>query len=92
MSYRIDYSDEARRNLRSVPGNYRQRLRRIIELLADNPRPPQAKELRHNRNGYRISLGPWRLIYRVSDEEQPVFIAAVRLKRGPETYDDVPWN
>jgi mRNA interferase RelE/StbE len=92
MRYQIDYSDEARRNLRTVPGNYRQRVRRVIESLADNPRPPQAKELRHNPNGYRISLGRWRLVYRVSDEEQLVFIAAIRQKRGPETYDDIQWN
>lgn len=88
--YQLEYSDEARATLRSLPGNYRQRAKRLIEGLSTNPRPAQARVLRDNPNGYRLRLGPWRIIYRVRDEDQLVLIAAVRLKLGPETYHNLP--
>ena len=43
MPYRTEYSDRARSDLRRVPGNYRQRAKRLIASLADNPRPPKAR-------------------------------------------------
>lgn len=48
--------------------------------------------MRDNPNGYRIRLERRRLIYRVDDTAQVVLIAAVRFKRGPETYTGAPWN
>jgi mRNA interferase RelE/StbE len=89
-TYQLKYSDEARAALSALPGNYRQRIKRLIEGLGTNPRPAQARALRDNPNGYRLRLGPWRIIYRVHDEDQLVLIAAVRLKQGPETYHSVP--
>jgi mRNA interferase RelE/StbE len=92
MSYRLEFSEEARKSLRALPGHYRQRARRLIHALSEDPRPAAAQQLRDNPHGYRIWLERWRIIYRVHDAEQLVFIAAVRLKKGPETYQDIPWN
>jgi mRNA-degrading endonuclease RelE of RelBE toxin-antitoxin system len=77
VSYRLNYSDEARRALR------------LIESLADAPRPPTAQELRDLPNRYRLWLNGWRIIYRVDDDAQAVFILAVRHKTGPETYESL---
>lgn len=85
MSYQIKLSEEARKSLRRLPGNYRQRARRLIEALATNPRPKQAKSLRNQPNGYRIWLDRWRIIYRVDDENLVILIAGVRWKKGPDT-------
>ena len=92
MPYRVEYSGEALRNLRQLPGHYRQRAKHLIEALSENPRPHQAKELRDNPNGYRLWLDKWRIIYRVNDELHIIFVAAVRRKKGPETYDNIPWD
>ena len=89
MHYRINYTDEARRALRTLPGNYRQRIRRLIESLATNPRPKNAKELRDLPDRYRIRLDQWRVIYRVDDEEITILILRVRRKAGPETYQNL---
>ena len=90
MRYRIRYSEEARRTLRKLPGRYRQRTRRLIESLAKAPRPPGAKELRGLPGVYRIWINGWRLIFQVDDETESVLIVGIRLKTGPETYDDLP--
>ncbi|MFL5806057.1 MAG: type II toxin-antitoxin system RelE family toxin [Roseiflexaceae bacterium] len=89
MSYQISYTDEARQALRTLPGNYRQRIRRLIESLSDAPRPPTAKELRNLPNRYRLRLDNWRIIYRVDDEQMTILILRVRRKQGPETYQGV---
>jgi mRNA interferase RelE/StbE len=89
VRYQINYTDEARRSLRILPGNYRQRIRRLIESLADDPRPRQAVELRDMPNRYRIRVDSWRLIYRVYDEEIVVLVLDIRHKSGPETYEAI---
>jgi mRNA-degrading endonuclease RelE of RelBE toxin-antitoxin system len=90
VNYRLSYTDEARRALRSLPGRYRQRARRIIESLAHEPTPPPAEELRDLPHRYRIPLNGWRIIYRVDAADGALIILAVRLKTGPETYANLP--
>lgn len=65
MSYRLDYSEEARSDVRRLPGNYRQRIRRLILALSERPRPIQAVLLRGSENIYRTRVGDWRVIYTV---------------------------
>ncbi len=95
MRYRIRYTEEAKRALPDVPGNYRQRIRREIEALGDNPRPRQAVRLRSDpgeanpAERYKIVLDKWRLIYRVIEDEKTVHILRIRIKTGPETYRDL---
>jgi len=86
VQYRLDYSEEAKRALRTAPGNYRQRFRRAIEGLASNPRPDNAEELREP-GYYKIKFDRWRLIYYVGDAAGVVRILRVKIKTGPETYE-----
>jgi mRNA-degrading endonuclease RelE of RelBE toxin-antitoxin system len=78
--------------LPGLPGNYRQRVRRQIEALATNPRPPNAEPLRDDPSHseaverYKIRLDRWRIIYRVVEDEGVVRILRICQKHGPETY------
>lgn len=92
MSCRVRFSDEAKRTLTSLPGRYRQRARRTIEELASEPRPAGAKELRGRPGVYRLYLNGWRIIYQIDEDAGIVWIVAIRMKTGPETYEglDVP--
>ena len=89
MPYQINYTDEARRALRTVPSNYRQRIRDLIEALANNPYPPKSKELRDLPGRYRLRIDSWRIIYRVDNQELTILILRVRRKEGPETYQGI---
>jgi mRNA interferase RelE/StbE len=75
--------------LRRLPGHVRQRARRAIQALAREACPGEAKELREMSGFYRLRLDDWRIIYRVDDENQVVRILRVRLKTGPETYENL---
>ena len=84
MHYQLKYTAEAKDALPTLPGFYRQQIRRAIESLADNPRSGVA-ELTKQPNRFKIKFDRWRLIYDVDDEDEVVRILRIRLKRGPET-------
>ncbi len=88
MPYQLKYTTEAKDALPTLPGFYRQQIRRAIESLADNPRPGIA-ELTKQPNRFKIKFDRWRLIYDVDDEDEVVRILRIRLKRGPETYQGI---
>lgn len=88
MTYQLEYSDEARRALRTTPGYYRQIFKRAIEGLAHNPRPANAEELR-NPDYYKLKFNHWRVIYRVRVEDDAVRILRIKIKTGPETYEGI---
>jgi mRNA interferase RelE/StbE len=53
---------------------------RAIARLAENPRPPGAKKLTA-REGYRVRVGDYRILYQVDDEAKMVTIYRV-MARG----------
>ena len=60
--YSITISKQARKQLRDIPRKDRLRISGAIELLGDNPIPPKALKLT-NRDGYRLRVGDYRIIY-----------------------------
>jgi mRNA-degrading endonuclease RelE of RelBE toxin-antitoxin system len=85
VRYRLRYAREAERAVRNAPGTYRQRFRRAIEGLADNPRPAVAEPMREPEY-YKIPFDKWRLIHLVREELGEVWILRVKIKSGPEAY------
>ncbi|MEJ5198503.1 MAG: type II toxin-antitoxin system RelE/ParE family toxin [Anaerolineae bacterium] len=81
MSYRIEISPSAQREIRQLPGYVRAQAIQLIDALGQNPRPVRARELRDRENIFRIWLaGRWRIVYAVDDELQVVLILRVRRK------------
>ena len=60
--YSITISKQARKQLRDIPRKDRLRVSGASELLGDNPIPPKALKLT-NRDGYRLRVGDYRIIY-----------------------------
>jgi len=85
VSYQLKYTAEAKSALRTIPGNYRQRIRNAVEGLGEEPRPSSA-EMTKQPNRYKIKFDQWRLIYDVRDDIEVVRILRIKLKSGPETY------
>lgn len=81
MSYRIEVSPAARREIRALPGYVRAQAVRLIDELGEDPRPGRARELRERENVYPIWLaGRWRIVYSIDDELVVVLILRVRRK------------
>jgi len=78
--YRLEISHAAHRQIRRLPTQTQERANRAIAGLAENPRPPGAKKLTA-REGYRVRVGDYRVLYQVDDEARLVTIYRV-MARG----------
>jgi mRNA interferase RelE/StbE len=89
MRYQLKITASAYKEIGQLPGNIRQRIRRLVNSLAENPYPKEAKELSGLPGRYRIRLEQWRVIYRIEQDVLLVLLLHVRRKTGPETDQDI---
>ena len=64
--YRIEFRPAALRELRTIDRSAQPRIQGAIALLAQDPRPPASRPLR-GRQGYRLRIGDYRIIYTIDD-------------------------
>ena len=67
MTYRVELRPAAVRALRRVHPRDRGRIRGALQLLAEDPRPPRSRVLQ-GRDGYRVRVGDYRILYTVRDD------------------------
>lgn len=68
---------QAEKDLRRLDRSIRERVRRAIQQLADNPRPPGCKKLVGYDNLYRLRVGDWRISYAVEDDTLIILIVEI---------------
>ena len=81
--YRILLLPQAQKDLDNFEGKIFQKIKNKIFSLGDNPRPAGCLKLTAEE-GYRLRLGNYRIIYRISDKEKKVYI--YRIKHRKEAY------
>ncbi len=81
--YRVEVRPAAVRALRNIDRNARPRIEGAIALLAEDPRPPASRPLR-GRDGYRVRVGDYRIIYTIQDDV--LLIVVVTLGHRREIY------
>ena len=57
------------------------RLRAVIDVLAQNPRPPASTPLVGETNVYRVRVGSYRILYEILDDVLVVQVVAVGHRR-----------
>ncbi len=84
-NYEIETFDRhIRKQLDALSDRDLRRVAKAIHVLAENPRPHGCQKLK-GMDGWRIRVGPWRVIYHVNDSERLVTIVEVR-RRSESTY------
>lgn len=81
MTYRVEFSPAASRQLRKLDGAARRRVQAAIELLATEPRPSGAKKLVGGDGEWRVRTGDHRIVYEVHDGVLLVLVLAVGHRR-----------
>ena len=79
MAYRLEVSHTAHHQIRLLQPQTQERINRAIALLADNPRNPGSKKLT-GREGYRIRVGDYRVLYKIDDAAKLVVIHRVKTR------------
>lgn len=81
MTYRIEFSATAVRQLRKLDGRARRRVQAAVELLAQEPRPAGAKKLVGGNGEWRVRTGDYRIVYEIDDGVLVVLVLAVGHRR-----------
>ncbi|MGB5621152.1 MAG: type II toxin-antitoxin system RelE/ParE family toxin [Gammaproteobacteria bacterium] len=82
--YRLSIKPSARKELVAVATKKdRQRIVRLIQSLAEEPRPPGCQKL-SGYDRYRVRQGNYRILYQIQDNE--LVVVMVRIGHRREVY------
>lgn len=84
MIYKITIKKGAIKALESIPEPHYSNIKSAIYQLATHPRPPGCKKLK-GREGYRIRVGNYRVVYNIFDRE--LIVDVVTLGHRKDVYD-----
>ena len=76
MLYRIEVSHTSHHQIRRLTEQSQIRVNQAIASLAENPRPQGSKKLT-TREGYRIRVGDYRILYQIEETAKLVIIYRV---------------
>jgi len=75
--YEVRLARRAVRSLEDLQRRDQQRIRAAIDLLAENPRPPNCVALQGEVGVYRVRVGNYRIVYEVLDQVLVVQVVQV---------------
>lgn len=79
--YAVVFARSARKELQALDQSIAVRILKRIEALSVEPRPSGVRKLEGAPDLWRIRVGDWRVVYRISDSERLIDIIAVRHRR-----------
>jgi mRNA interferase RelE/StbE len=85
MTCPVSLSPAAARQLRKFDPAVRRRIQAVIELLADDPRPPASTRLVGGAGEWRVRTGDYRVIYEITDGE--LLVLNLRMAHRREVYE-----
>ena len=78
--YDIEFRPAALRELRKIDRSIQPRIQGVISFLAQDPRPPASRQLR-GRDGYRLRVGDYRIIYTIDDGVLLIVVVTIGHRR-----------
>jgi mRNA interferase RelE/StbE len=78
--YRVLIPKPVQKELDDLPGFIHKKIISSISALEDNPRPHGCLKL-SGREGWRIKVGEYRVIYEIDDKEQTALLLRVAHRR-----------
>jgi mRNA interferase RelE/StbE len=64
-----------------LPRREQQRVRAAIDLLADDPRPPNCRKLTGEDDASRVRVGDDRIVYEVLDDRLVIHVVTIGHRR-----------
>lgn len=86
MSYNVEISKRALKQLNKLPSEIQERIQLKIDELAIEARPNGVKKLKNSEIGYRIRLGDYRILYDIYDDI--LLITVVEIGHRSKIYQD----
>jgi mRNA interferase RelE/StbE len=74
VTFKVEWRDEARQTFLRLDKAIQERVRRVVDRLAENPRPAQATPLVGDPHTLRVRSGAWRILYEIHDDQLVVLV------------------
>ncbi len=85
MTYRVELTPKARRELTSLPRHVQKRIVRWLDLLAEDPRRTRTKQLEGRAELRRVHAGKdYVIVYTI--QQKQVLVLVVRIAHRKEVY------
>ncbi|NUQ00769.1 MAG: type II toxin-antitoxin system RelE/ParE family toxin [Armatimonadetes bacterium] len=83
MPFAVRLTPAARRQFLALPRSVQDRLRPLLDTLAENPTPapPLGRKLVGRDDTYRLAEGPYRVVYEVDRREATVLVLWIGNRR-----------
>lgn len=78
--FEVELSEVAKKDLSKLESQVQDRLRLAFMILSRNPRPPKSVKLK-GRNGYRIRVGDYRVIYEILIDKVIILVTRIGHRR-----------
>ncbi len=75
-AYKIFFKKSVEKDLAVVPKKELRRVLQRIEMLAEDPRPPDCEKLT-GQDRYRVRQGRYRMVYSIQDKELIVIVVKI---------------
>lgn len=76
MSWTVEVQRSAEKELGALPPQIRERIANVLRAMKDDPFPHGVKKL-NAREGYRIRVGDYRILFRVNRDARIIWIGAI---------------
>ncbi|WNZ23857.1 MAG: type II toxin-antitoxin system RelE family toxin [Leptolyngbya sp. IPPAS B-1204] len=80
MSYQVSLLRRAQKELAGISEPAYIKVRDAVRALAEDPRPSGCQKLK-GREGWRIRVGDYRVIYEIDDEQQMILVVHIGHRR-----------
>jgi mRNA interferase RelE/StbE len=78
MAYDIAFTKQAAKTLQKIPTDVAKSIRLRIEQIADDPFASHSNVTKlQNRDGYRLRVGDWRVIYDIQKDKVMVLVLKI---------------
>jgi mRNA interferase RelE/StbE len=87
IRYEVEVSTSAHNSMKKIPKKDLLRISGVIDSLAENPLPPKSLKLT-GRDGYRIRVGKYRIIYTFNNRAFRVLVIQIGHRKNAYTLGD----
>ncbi|MDE0699782.1 MAG: type II toxin-antitoxin system RelE/ParE family toxin [Acidimicrobiaceae bacterium] len=82
--YRVEVARRAIKSIAGLPRKEQRRIQAAIDLLAEEPRPPNCVALSGEESVYRVRIGAYRILYEIIDTR--LVIQVIRVGHRRDVY------
>jgi len=88
VTFRIELTKSAAKELRNIPKSAQKRIARKIDALNENPPDPMQTKMKGSNPFHRVRVGDYRIVYEIQDDI--LLILIIKIGHRKDIYKHLP--